>query len=110
MPTPFRMDIGDEVKAAARSISPALWHEPYRLGNGPLHFATGDYWPDKLRAEAARWRKLADAAEVVAEAMVERPWVDPGPPCGICGESYPHHHDDEVVEQDHLGLGLRKDW
>jgi hypothetical protein len=33
------------------------------------------------------------------------------PPCGIWGETYPHHHDDEVVEQDHLGLGpLRQGW
>jgi hypothetical protein len=63
------MNVSDDVKAAARKISRELWNEPYTEGRGPLHFATGPYHSTELRRLARRWRRLADAAEVVADAM-----------------------------------------
>ncbi len=59
----------DAEQAAARTISPHLWKEPYQPGRGPAHWAVGPWWPRFLRSRAAHWEGLAKAARVVAAAI-----------------------------------------
>ena len=55
-----------DVLDAARKLSPLLWGGPYKPGRGPIHWATGPWSPKELRRKATEWRRLANAADLIA--------------------------------------------
>ena len=64
-----RPGITPSVLAAVKRLSPALWHCPYVLGRGPLHWATGLATTEELHRMATKWQLLAFDAELVAGWM-----------------------------------------
>lgn len=58
-----------DVVDAATLISPHVWNQPYRAGDGPMHHARGPYWHNELRRRAQEWRLLAHAAEMCATEL-----------------------------------------
>lgn len=61
-----RGDLPPEVEAAARTISRAVWGNPYKPGEGSMHWAGGPYWGQELRRLANKWERMAVAARVCA--------------------------------------------
>lgn len=70
-PEPYRDDFPPHVLAAVKTISRPVWGDPYRLGHGPAHWATGPYWPAELLRLAKQWERQAAAARVVSAFMAE---------------------------------------
>lgn len=66
---PLRAELPPEVEEAARLIHRDVWETPYRSGEGPMHFAGGRYWHDRLLSLACRWELLAEAARTCAEFL-----------------------------------------
>lgn len=66
---PPRVTLPPEVENAARIIHREVWGGAYRAGEGPMHMAGGPYWHDELLRRAERWRLMADAARICAEAL-----------------------------------------
>lgn len=54
---------------AAILVSPHVFPDPYRHGHGPLHWARGTFWPERLRTKADEWDGLAAAARTLADLM-----------------------------------------
>jgi hypothetical protein len=69
VPKPLRGPLSPEVERAARTIHRAVWKQPYRAGEGPMHYAGGPYWRQYLLDQADRWEHMAKAARVCAEVL-----------------------------------------
>lgn len=61
--------IPPEILPSARLVSRSVWGRVYKKGRGPLHWATGNATQKELRNMALHWRKLATAADIVADWM-----------------------------------------
>lgn len=68
-PVPMRGELPPEVEEAARLIHREVWKTAYSPLRGPMHFAGGHYWRDRLLSLAARWERLAKAARTCAEFL-----------------------------------------
>ena len=68
MPEP-RGPLPPEVEIAARTISRAVWHQPYVAKEGPMHYAGGPWHANNLRRLADHWERLAAAARVCADYL-----------------------------------------
>lgn len=66
---PPRGTLNPRVENAARIIHREVWGDPYRPGEGPMHFAGGRYWRNELLRRAERWELMADAARICAEVL-----------------------------------------
>lgn len=66
---PPRGALSPEAEAAAHYIHTAVWRQPYRPGEGPMHFAGGPYWRNELLRQADQWERMAAAARVCAEVL-----------------------------------------
>lgn len=66
---PVRGPLPPEVEQAALRISTAVWRQPYRPGEGPMHFAGGPYWRNELLRQADRWERMAADARVCAGVL-----------------------------------------
>jgi hypothetical protein len=60
------------VDEAARLISPVVWNQPYKPGEGPLTHARGPYWHEELLRRADQYDRLAEAARIVAVELAKR--------------------------------------
>lgn len=70
-PVPEPPTLDPELVKHVRTIHAALWAGPYREGEGPMHFCTGDFWPDEILMMADHWERYAAAARIVAPALRE---------------------------------------
>lgn len=68
-PVPIARNYTGTERAALRVVSRSEWNEIYREHRGPAWFATGGWWPKRLRAVAAHLESRAAAYRVVADAM-----------------------------------------
>lgn len=80
-----------DVEKATRRIHRAVWRGSYRAGDGPMHYATGPYWPNELLRLADSWERMAVAARICSAHMAETPE-------GIIGPDDTHDwRDDDIV-------------
>lgn len=49
----------------------------YKAGEGPAEYASGRYWPDHMRAEAARLERLIPYLRLAADALEREIAADP---------------------------------
>jgi hypothetical protein len=66
---PPRGQLSPHAEAAARRISRAIWGQPYRPGEGPMHHAGGGYWRAEMFRLADNWESMARDARVCAEVL-----------------------------------------
>lgn len=69
---PPRGPLSPEVEKAARRIHRAVWGTFYKPGEGPMHYAGGPYWRNRLLKLAASWERMAAAARICAEVLPRR--------------------------------------
>ena len=68
-PPPIDRHYSAEEMRAFITVSPLEWGQTYTPRRGPAWYATGPWWPKRLREQAARLEKRAAAMRLAAAAM-----------------------------------------
>lgn len=66
---PPRDEFPPETVKAIRTIHNVVTGQPYKPGEGFMHWAGGPYWRGELLRLAAQWERYAHAARVCAEEL-----------------------------------------
>jgi hypothetical protein len=67
----FPRELPAEYLPHAKRTMKGLGHVPYEPGRGFIHWSTGPYWAEKLRADADAMEKQALSMRVIATFLEE---------------------------------------